>query len=81
MTVKIKLLNIKTSKIFIKEFQTEFEKDKFIRKLRYAKNIILINDHKDNFDQLFFIEFLIKKYTKIPHKIVEKLLTFYTKSV
>ena len=50
MTAKIKLLNIKTNQIFIKEFQTEFEKDKFIRKLRYAKNIILINDHKDNFD-------------------------------
>ena len=50
MTVKIKLLNIKTSKIFIKEFQTEFERDKFIRKLRYAKNIILINDYKSNFD-------------------------------
>lgn len=50
MTVKIKLLNIKTNQIFIKEFQTEFKKDKFIRKLRYAKNIILINDHKDNFD-------------------------------
>lgn len=47
---KIKLKNLKTGYEFIKKFETEFEKDKFIRKLRYAKNIILINDYKDNFD-------------------------------
>lgn len=81
MAVKIELLNIKTNQIFIKEFQTEFERDKFIRKLKYAKNIILINDYKSNFDQLLFVEFLAKKCVKFPHKIVEKLLTFYTKSV
>lgn len=50
MAVKIELLNIKTNQIFIKKFQTEFERDKFIRKLRYAKNIMLINDYKSNFD-------------------------------
>ena len=43
MTVKIKLLNIKTNQIFIKEFQTEFEKDKFIRKLRYSKKLLVLN--------------------------------------
>ena len=48
--IKIKLLDLSTNKQFYKQFETEFERDKFIRKLRYAKNIILINDYKDNFD-------------------------------
>ena len=47
--IKIKLLYLSTNKQFYKNFETEFERDKFIRKLRYAKNIILINDYKSNF--------------------------------
>lgn len=47
---KIKLLNLKTDKLFYKYFETEFERDKFLRKLKYAKNIILISDYKSNFD-------------------------------
>lgn len=46
--IKIKLLNLSKNKLFYKQFETEFERDKFIRKLRYAKNIILINDYKSN---------------------------------
>lgn len=48
--IKIKLLDLSTNKQFYKQFETEFERDKFIRKLRYSKKIILINDYKDNFD-------------------------------
>lgn len=39
MKIKIKLINLKTMKIFEKEFETEFDRDKFRRKLRYSKNI------------------------------------------
>ena len=48
--IKIKLLDLSTNKQFYKQFETEFERDKFIRKLKYSKKIILINDYKDNFD-------------------------------
>ena len=48
--IKIKLLNKSNGKTFIKYFDTEFERDKFIRKLKYSKKIILINDYKSNFD-------------------------------
>lgn len=50
MKTKILLKDIKNNKLFNKYFDTEFERDKFIRKLKYAKNIILINDYKSNFD-------------------------------
>lgn len=50
MKTKILLKDIKNNRLFNKYFDTEFERDKFIRKLKYAKNIILINDYKSNFD-------------------------------
>lgn len=40
--VKLKLINLKTLKIFEKVFETEFERDKFERKLRYSKEIKVI---------------------------------------
>lgn len=46
----LKLLNIKTMQIFKKEFNTEFERDKFARKLRYSKKLLIINDYENNFD-------------------------------
>lgn len=42
--IYLKLLDIKTNKSFIKYFETEFEKDKFKRKLRYAKRLIVLYD-------------------------------------
>ena len=47
---KILLKNIESGKVFEKEFETEFEKDKFIRKLRYSKRIILLKDYKKMWD-------------------------------
>ena len=32
---------VKTKKVFRKYFNTEFERDKFRRKLRYSKNIMI----------------------------------------
>ena len=46
--IKIKLLNKNNGKAFFKYFETEFEKDKFIRKLKYATNLLLIDDCKNN---------------------------------
>ena len=47
---KLLLKNLKTGEVFEKEFETEFEKDKFIRKLRYSKNIMLMKDYKKMWD-------------------------------
>lgn len=44
MGVKLKLINLKTLQIFEKEFDTEFEKDKFKRKLRYSKKLKVVED-------------------------------------
>lgn len=44
MKIKLKLINLKTLEIFEKEFETEFEKDKFKRKLRYSKKIKVVED-------------------------------------
>ncbi len=33
------LINLETLDIFRKEFDTEFDRDKFIRKLKYSKKI------------------------------------------
>lgn len=48
--IKILLLDITTNKKFYKEFETEFERDKFINKLKYSKKIILLDDLKSDFD-------------------------------
>lgn len=44
MKIKLKLINLKTLQIFEKEFDTEFEKDKFKRKLRYSKKLKVVED-------------------------------------
>ena len=38
---------IDTGKQFFKYFETEFEMDKFKRKLKYSKRIMLIEDSRD----------------------------------
>lgn len=42
MKIYLELLNVETMKTFIKYFDTEFERDKFERKLRYSKKIKVI---------------------------------------
>ena len=39
---------IETGKQFFKYFDTEFEIDKFKRKLKYSKKIMLIEDSREN---------------------------------
>ena len=41
------LFNIETKKTFNKYFETEFEKDKFKRKLKYSKRLFVIEDSSD----------------------------------
>lgn len=49
MSKKIYLLlyNRETHKQFFKYFNTEFEKDKFKRKLYYSKKLLVIEDSSD----------------------------------
>lgn len=44
MKVKLKLYDITTGKTFYKYFDTEFERDKFIRKLRYSKKLMIVRE-------------------------------------
>jgi hypothetical protein len=41
------LLNVDTLKRFTKYFETEYEKDKFKRKIRYLNKLIVIEDSSD----------------------------------
>ena len=41
------LYNIESHKQFFKYFDTEYEKDKFKRKLKYSKKVIIIEDSSD----------------------------------
>ena len=49
--VKLKLRDIRTGKTFYKEFETEFERDKFRRKLRYSKNLIVADGYDPELDK------------------------------
>lgn len=42
-SIYVILMNLKTNKSFKKYFDTEFERDKFIRKSKYFKNIMILN--------------------------------------
>lgn len=42
-SIYVILMNLNTNKTFKKYFDTEFEKDKFIRKSKYFKNIMIIS--------------------------------------
>lgn len=45
--VKLKIYDKRTGKIFYKEFQTEFDRDKYIRKSKYFKNLIVLPDREE----------------------------------
>ena len=42
--VKLLLYDLTTKKTFYKYFDTEFERDKFIRRSKYFKKILIIKD-------------------------------------
>lgn len=47
MKIFLVLYNKESKRQFTKYFETEFEKDKFKRKLNYSKRIIVIEDSTD----------------------------------
>lgn len=53
MKIYLKLLDLKTMKTFYKYFETEFERDKFIRKLRFSNRIkvVEIGGYYDKYDR------------------------------
>ncbi len=48
--ITLELIDITTMKIFTKKFETEYERDKFVRKLKYSKKIKVVNkDYKEDY--------------------------------
>lgn len=48
--IYLELIDLKTMKIFKKYFKTEYERDKFVRKLKYSKKIKVVNkDYKEDY--------------------------------
>ena len=43
----ILVINLDTKKQFFKYFETEYEMDKFKRKLKYSKKLMIIEDSRD----------------------------------
>lgn len=43
--IKLKLINLKTLEVFEKEFDTEFERDKFIRRLKHSTKLKPLHDY------------------------------------
>ena len=41
------LMNTETKRTWYKYFETEFEKDKYKRKVKYIKNLMIIEDSSD----------------------------------
>lgn len=46
MEIKVKVKDLKTGKEFYKYFETEFEKDKYIRRSRHFTKIRIIDECK-----------------------------------
>lgn len=47
MKLYLLLQNIETKKQFFKYFETEYEMDKFKRKLKYSSKVMIIEDSRD----------------------------------
>ena len=45
------LRDITTNRDFIKYFNSEFAKDKYKRRIKYSKKLIVISDSSDYFDE------------------------------
>ena len=48
--IVLKINDKKNDRVFFKEFQTEFERDKYLRRSKYFKNLIVM---KNNIDEYF----------------------------
>lgn len=48
--IYLDLLDLKTLKTFRKYFKTEFERDKFARKLEYSKKLKVLNRKDVNYE-------------------------------
>ena len=44
--IYLELIDLKTLKVFKKYFETEFDRDKFARKLRYSKKLKVIGGNE-----------------------------------
>jgi len=49
--IYLELIDLKTMKIFKKKFETEWEKDKFARKLKYSKRIKVLRTESEDFSK------------------------------
>ena len=47
--IYLDLIDLKTMKVFRKEFPTEWSRDKFARKLKYSKRIKVVGGLYENF--------------------------------
>ena len=47
---KIKLNDLRYNKPFIKCFDTQYAKDKFINKLKYSKYLVLLEDYTNQWN-------------------------------
>lgn len=47
--IVLKIYDKKNDRIFFKEFQTEFERDKYLRRSKYFKNLIVIKNSIDEY--------------------------------
>ena len=45
--IKLKVYDLTTKKTFYTYFDTEFERDKFKRKLKYSKKLRVVNELED----------------------------------
>lgn len=43
--VYLRLYDLEKNKEFIKHFESEFEKDKFKRKLKYSRKILIVDEN------------------------------------
>ena len=47
MKLYLLLMNVENKKQFFKYFDTEYEMDKFKRKLKYSKKLVIIEDSRE----------------------------------
>lgn len=47
--IVLKIYDKKNDRVFFKEFQTEFERDKYLRRSKYFKNLIVMKNSIDEY--------------------------------
>lgn len=53
MKLYLELYDITTKKTFKKYFDSEYEMDKFIRKLEYSRKLMIIKDSREDYKWLY----------------------------